>query len=158
MVPVHCRLGQDGRKVRHRGVAVLASARSPRIAFEREALCFAGYCGRRIALTRSNSQGNKGDISVLINHVGQMIELVAELEVMGSAPAALEKGNVLIELVVLAGIKQTVALIIGRSGSAAGLLQGGWKRSAVVISCANATDTPMRGPHPRSATRSRDNW
>ena len=71
-----------------------------------------------------------------------MVELVAELEVMGSAPAALEKGNVLIELVVLAGIKQSVALIIGRSGSAAGLLQASRKRTAVVIICADATDIP----------------
>jgi hypothetical protein len=56
--------------------------------------------------------------------------------------AALEKGDILIELVVLAGIKQSVALIMGRSGGSAGLLQGSRKRTTVVIICADATDTP----------------
>jgi len=29
VVPVHCSLGQDGREVRHRGVAILASTDTP---------------------------------------------------------------------------------------------------------------------------------
>src|SRR6185436_5128986 len=81
--------------------------------------------GRRIVrrVTRSDKHVDQWHVTVLRNHIFQPIELVAHLKVVRTAPAALEESNVLIKLVVLAGIKQRKALIIGRRSKAAILLQ-----------------------------------
>ena len=67
---------------------------------------------------------------MLINHVGQFVELVAGLDVVGSPPAALEERHVLVELVVLAGIDLCVGLIERSSSCTGRQRQSGRQRIA----------------------------
>ena len=91
---------------------VLARAASP---FRRQSaqLAAASSVPGQMAVARANIHKYEGHVAVLINHVGQMVELVAGLDVVGSRPAALEECHVLVELVVLAGIDLSDSLIEG---------------------------------------------
>src|SRR5580658_6006583 len=59
-----------------------------------------------------------------------MVQLVADFDVVGAPPAALEERDVLVELVVLAGIELRITLIVGSGGRAASHLQAGREGSA----------------------------
>src|SRR5882724_5630811 len=78
-----------------------------------------------MVMPAANDQECLGHVAVLINHVGQMVELVANLEVVRAPPTALEERQVLVELVVLVGVEQGKTAKVGSSGSAARQLQVG---------------------------------
>src|SRR5229473_60487 len=78
-----------------------------------------------MAVPAAKVQECLGHVAVLIDHVGQMVELVAHLEVVRAPPTALEERHVLVELEVLVGVEQGKTLKVGRSGSAAKLRQSG---------------------------------
>ncbi len=70
---------------------------------------------------------------MLINHVGQVVELIARLDVVSTPPAALEERHVLVELVVLTGIDLSETLIVGSRGRASRQPQIGRQWIAQVI-------------------------
>src|SRR5882724_10429159 len=76
-----------------------------------------------MVMPAANDQECLGHVAVLIDHVGQMVELVANLEVVRAPPTALEERHVLVELVVLVSVEQRKTAKVGRSGSAACLRQ-----------------------------------
>src|SRR2546425_2770065 len=76
-----------------------------------------------MVLPAANVQECLGHVAVLIDHVGQMVELVANLEVVRAPPTALEERHVLVELVVLVGVEQGKTEKVGSRGSAASLRQ-----------------------------------
>src|SRR5712691_5415071 len=106
-----------------------------------------------MALPLAKVQECLGHVAVLINHVGQMVELVANLEVVRAPPTALEERHVLVELVVLVGVELGKTEKVGRSGSAASQRQIGWQGIAprgarsgrggvLVITSAHSTGNP----------------
>src|ERR1700723_3880728 len=84
-------------------------------------------------------------VAVLINHVGQMVQLVAELEVVGAPPAALKECDVFVELIVFAGIKQGEALVVRGGTRSARLRKRGRQHAAVVSRDPHAGGAPIQG-------------
>src|ERR1700727_56573 len=76
---------------------------------------------------------------MLINDIGEFVELITGLDVVGSEPAALKERYILVELVVLAGVDLGILLIKRVRGGVSRKLQGGrqwdarsaWLRRAV---------------------------
>src|SRR5882724_1565146 len=91
-----------------------------------------------MVLPAANVQECLGHIAVLINHVGQMVELVANLEVVRAPPTALEERHVLVELVMLVGVEQGKTEKVGRRGSAARLRQSARQGIAPIGTSGNA--------------------
>ena len=134
---------QDGCEILDFRVAVLSGTLSLWGAvnvgdpFARQSAAIAsaeGKCLRSVRLPVADKHIYKGQVAVLIDYVGQPVELIASLDVVGTCPTAFEEGNVLVELIVLAGIDLSKTLIEGSSGRAARHLQsaGGWNRRAPV--------------------------
>src|SRR6266852_2225546 len=95
-----------------------------------------------MALPLAKVQECLGHVAVLINHVAQMVELVAKLDVVRAPPTALEERHVLVELVVLVGVKQGKTAKVGRSGSAGSLRQSGRQGIARIIYRPHAIGIP----------------
>ena len=85
-----------------------------------------------------------GHVAVLIDHVGQMVELVAKLYVVRAPPTALEERHVLVELIVLIGVKQGKTAKVGCGGSARGLRQSGRQGIARIIYSLRASGIPHK--------------
>src|SRR5882762_5375406 len=73
-----------------------------------------------------------------------MVELVANLNVMGTPPAALEECYVLVKLVVLVGVELGEAAEVGRSGCAAWLLQSSRQRITRIVYGAHTVGEPHK--------------
>src|SRR5205807_3961530 len=84
-------------------------------------------CEREMALPTAKVQECLGHVAVLIDHVGQVVELVANLEVVRAPPTALEERHVLVELIVLVGVEQGKTAKVRRSGGTPSQLQAGWQ-------------------------------
>src|SRR5437016_6292510 len=99
---------QHGSEILHFNEAKLAGAVScARPSSQSCAVGIAEGCGGRIAsASRPSPREHKDErqVAVLINHVGQSVVLVANLEVVRSPPAALEECEALVELIVLRSI------------------------------------------------------
>src|SRR5260370_38021446 len=117
------RILQDGGEIRIGDVAILAPAirlwRGARIvapkARKRLALAAAVHRARPIANPRGSRDLHLRYIPVLINHVPQTVELITDLEVVGTPPSALEEGHVLVKLIVLTGIELSEARLVRSS-------------------------------------------
>src|SRR5947209_14828393 len=119
MVPVDGWLSQNGRKIRKGGNTVLTCA-GPPLRCEQSTVSAARRCARSVVLARAYVQAYKGHVAILRDHVGKVVELVTDLEVVCARPAALEKCNIFIKLVVLAGVVQRVAWVEWRGACPAG--------------------------------------
>src|SRR5262249_27941072 len=84
-------------------------------------------------VTAADGKKRQRHVAVLVDHVHQMIQLVAQLDAVCSPPAALEKSDVLVELVMLVGIERRESGRIGRGGGASGLLQTRRQRLVGVV-------------------------
>src|ERR1700689_1386487 len=126
MVPVPCDLGQYSSKVLNHCIAILAGTIPCRpLCLQPGTRTRADRRGGRMTLRASRIQENLRHVAILRDRVGQAIELVAPLDVMGTGPAALEERHILVELVVLAGIASGERGNVGSSGCTTGCLQGG---------------------------------
>src|SRR6266851_3195833 len=88
-------------------------------------------------------QTKQGHVAVLVNHIAQTIKLIADLDVVGSAPSTLEERHILIELIVLAGIIPSVCAIIGLGESTGRLRQTGRQGITVAVGCADPRRAPL---------------
>src|SRR5579862_8205760 len=73
--------------------------------------------------TNSKAQKRLRHIAVLIDDIHKMIQLIAELEIVRAPPAALEKREVLVELVMLIRVKERVGAVVRRRRSLRRLLE-----------------------------------
>src|SRR5438552_2434579 len=128
---------QHGSEILHFNESKLAGAVScARPSSQSCAVGSAEGCGGRIASTpRPSPREHKDErqVAVLINHVGQSVVLVANLEVVRSPPAALEECEALVELVVLRSIDLGEIGIEGSRRSTSRQLQTRRHRHACVI-------------------------
>ena len=82
-------------------------------------------------------------VSVLVNDIAQAVELIASLDIVGP-PCALKKFHILVELIVLAGVKRSVCVVIGLSGKSSRLLQTHGQRITEKVSCAVSVCAPLK--------------
>src|SRR5215472_15247676 len=124
MVPVACNLGQNGGKVLNNRIAVLTGATPTPFTCKRAASPNPRRRGRVVTLPSPRVQENFRHIAVLGNRVSQAVQLVAYLDVVCPPPAALEKCNILVELIVLVRITLSIRVQIRGSRGLIRLLQG----------------------------------
>src|SRR3974377_2021678 len=116
---------EDRREVQYIGIPVLARAVS--IAHTARS-CQQSAVGCPRARDRApgmlaGAYAHQRNVAVLANGIGETIELVARLDVVGTAPPALEERYIFVELVVLAGVINGVRAVIGLRTSAPRLLK-----------------------------------
>src|ERR1700692_4847385 len=102
---------QDGCEVRVGYITIFASADAI-LSGQRAAIGSAGLCARSVAKLWAGIHEYLRYIPVLINNVPQAVELVASFDVVSSPPATLEEGDVLVELIVLAGIELSESRLV----------------------------------------------
>src|SRR5580704_9094401 len=149
MIVVNGGLNQHRREIHDRCIAVLPSAVSP-LRNQRLANGAACRCERGVSVARGTEstagieiQRGIGHVAILGDYVRHPVVLVTELEVVGSAPAALEERHVLIELVVLVGVKQgEVAIIRGNGGSTGTRLQSSRQWVSIVAQLSGPVSAP----------------